>query len=169
MSITSSLYTDMAEQLQVVPPAPQMPSPIAEGQVHRLKRTGARPLKFTGHKLASEMSYVPGTSLWYELAIYKTADNQFVADIRMYTKSDEERDQFRAQKFSAMAELEEFLEHYETANDIDPCTVDLTGSDMPMSCLAVETARLRLRLEEARSQFSGLAGKVLFQLDERNV
>lgn len=63
---------------------------------YRLRRTGARPLAFTGTELCSAMSYASGTPLWYEVNLYSTKQDSFVVDVRMFTKAENESDMHRA-------------------------------------------------------------------------
>ncbi len=83
-----------------------------------LRRTGERPLSFQGAELCNAMSYVPGTPLWYEINVYRTAGETFVANVRMYTRSENEKDRFSCYEASSFDEVLSWLESYDPADDI---------------------------------------------------
>lgn len=158
MTVNNVLYTDMVE---AVPPVQSAP-PASR---FRIKRSGARPFQFEGTELYSTMSYMPGTPLWYEVNLYRTTDGTFVIDIRMFTKSTDEGDRFTVLTAQNVAEVQEALETYEPAFDVNPGSFDPGAEDTPIADLALATARLRLRIAEARRQFRDLAGELLYKLD----
>lgn len=132
---------------------------------YKLKQTGGRPVHFEGVELCSTMSYAPGTPLWYEINLYKSTEATFVLDIRMFTKSENERDNFRVFTAYSLADVFDILERYDAANDIDATSVDLQGDTMSIAQLSLSAASLRLRVEEARGQFRDLVGQLLYQLE----
>lgn len=143
-------------------PTPAAPANATE--TFTLRRTGKRPLAFDGVELCMGMSYVPGTPFWYELNIYRTSLGSFVVAVKFFTKDDGDKDTFRAFQASTFDEVMSILETYDTSQDV---RIDVQADDETLSVaeLTVKALGLRARLEEARRQFAGLVGQVLYQLD----
>lgn len=140
------------------------PAPANAADTFTLRRTGKRPLAFDGVELCMGMSYVPGTPFWYELNIYRTHAGSFVVAIKFFTKDEGDKDTFRAFQCATFDEVMSLLETYDTSQDV---RIDVQADDDSMSVaeLTVKALGLRARLEEARRQFAGLVGQVLYQLD----
>lgn len=140
-------------------PAPAQPSAAPQ----TLPRTGARPLRFNGVGLCMAMSYTPGQPLWYEINVYRTVDQTFVVDVRCFTTSEDEQDRFTVFEATTFDDVMEILESYEPASDlrtsVDPSEESLSGAQLALAALA-----LRTRIEEARRQYRGLVGQVLYEL-----
>jgi hypothetical protein len=133
-------------------------------QMFSLRRSGARPMNFVGAELCSAMSYEPGTPLWYEVNVFRTAARSYVANVKMFTKSEDEKDRFSAYETESFDEALSWLESYEPANDI---RIDLPfdRSDVPPVELGIRAAAASMRLAEARRQYRDLIGEVLFALE----
>ncbi len=146
-------------------PENQAPAPATiQSSAFTLRRTGKRPIAFDGIELCMAMSYVPGTPFWYELNIYRTSVATFVVGIKFFTKDEGEKDIFRAFQAHTFDEVMSVLEGYDTSQDV---RIDVQADDDTLSVaeLTVKALGLRARLEEARRQFAGLVGQVLFELD----
>ncbi len=130
-----------------------------------LRRTGERPLSFQGAELCNAMSYVPGTPLWYEINVYRTAGETFVANVRMYTRSEDEKDRFSCHEASSFDEVLSWLERYDPAQDIR-ADLPVDSADMPVIELGLKAAAVRMRLSEARRQYRDLLGEIFFALSE---
>lgn len=144
--------------------APGMP---AENPLmpQRLRRTGQRPLNFTGRELCSAMSYASGTPLWYEINLYQTHDDKFVVDVRMFSKSEDERDMHRAVEVGSIDAMFEWLENHDPIVDVDCDCMTLAGSSLSPSEVALRAADLRMRVDEGRRQYADLVGQILYDLD----
>jgi hypothetical protein len=129
-----------------------------------LRRTGERPLSFQGVEVCSAMSYMPGTPLWYEINVYRTAADSYVANVRMFTKSDNDKDRFSVYEASSFDEAMYWLESYNPAEDIR-ADLPLDNMDVPVIELGLKAAAVRMRLAEARRQYRDLLGEILFALD----
>lgn len=140
------------------------PAPPAMGQVVRLRRTGERPLVFRGEEICCATSYVAGPPFWYEINVFRTGNDTFVADIRMFTKSENEKDRFVSHHAETFDEALSWLESYDPAGDI---RVDLPLDDphMPIAELGLRAAAVRLKVAEARRQYRDLLGDMLYALD----
>jgi hypothetical protein len=135
----------------------------AFGQVrHELRRDGSAPLTFKGCKLAEVTSYTTGTSIWYELAAYATADG-FASAIKVFKKCEQEKDNFSAERFSSLAELSAYFEAYDPTHDIT-IRDDLTNSRLSTAEAMIKAAALRQRIAEARGEYRAAAGELLTEL-----
>ncbi len=130
----------------------------------RLRRTGARPLNFVGTEICSATSYAVGPSLWCEINLHATDQDRFVADIRMFFKSENIADVFTVQEAESIDEAVSLLEAFDPGSHL---AVDLPigNLDVPAIEIALKAAELRLRLEEARGQYRDLLGEVLYDLE----
>jgi hypothetical protein len=148
------------------PPESELTSPsYGELRRHTLRRTGQRAFAFEGVEICSSTSHSPGPpAFWYEINLYRRANEQFVVDIRFFSKSDNMRDRFQVVKADGLEEVASILEAYEPAHDIE-ANVDPEDQDLPASVFALKAATLRMRIDEARRQFRDLVGEVLHQLD----
>jgi hypothetical protein len=137
----------------------------APEQMFTLRRSGARPMNFVGAELCSAMSYEPGTPLWYEINVFRTAARSFVASVKMFSKSEDEKDRFSAYETESFDEALSWLEDYEPANDI---RIDLPFDNpaLPPLELGIKAASASLRLAEARRQYRDLVGEVFFALEK---
>jgi hypothetical protein len=100
-----------------------------------LRRTGERPLSFQGVEVCSAMSYTPGTPLWYEINVYSTSSESFVANVRMFSKSENDKDRFSVYEAGSFDEALFWLENYEPAEDI--------RADLPLDSRAWPQGRCR--------------------------
>jgi hypothetical protein len=129
-----------------------------------LRRTGERPLSFEGVEICSAMSYMPGTPLWYEINVYRTTSDSFVANVRMFTKSDNDKDRFSAYEASSFDEALFWLEGYNPAEDIR-ADLPLDSDEISVIELGLKAAAVRMRLSEARRQYRDLLGEVFYAIE----
>jgi hypothetical protein len=130
------------------------------------RRNGKRPLTFAGIEVCSAMSYEPGTPFWYEINIYRTSAHGFVGVVKMFSKSDDERDRSTAIEAESLDEIVHWLETYEPAHDIR-CDLPFDPGGIAMVELGLRAAAASMKLAEARRQYCDLLGEVLFALDRR--
>jgi hypothetical protein len=130
-----------------------------------LRRTGERPLSFQGVEICNAMSYTPGSPLWYEINVYRTVSESFVANVRMFSKSDNEKDRFSAYEASSFDEALFWLESYNPAEDIR-ADLPLDNTEISVVELGLKAAAIRIRLSEARRQYRDLLGEVFYAIDE---
>ncbi len=144
------------------------PAPVDigdQGAEFVLRRTGARPVSFRGVQISSAMSFVVGTPLWYEINLYRLADQSFVVDVRMFTKSDDDPERFTVMHVGSFEEALSALEAYEPADDVR-VTVALDDPHASLADLTFQALALRARVEEARAQYRGLVSDVLADLEK---
>ncbi len=164
MSQMTAYDTAMAAGVSTEAPA-ATPGPNApSSHTFQLRRTGGRPVRFAGVELCTAMSFGPGAPFWYEVNIFRTHDQQFVVDVRHFTKRDGEQDRFSVFTTASFEDAIQVLETYEPAADI---RVDLPVDDesVPLAELGLHAASLRLKIGEARRQFRTLVGEILYELD----
>jgi hypothetical protein len=127
-----------------------------------LRRDGLTPLCFNGRKLAELTSYVPGTSLWYELAAFGTPD-RYIASVKVFKKSDQEKDIHTATSFATLPELMTYLEGYNPDHDVT-LVDDVTDRSLSTAEAMIRAAALRQRMAEARNEYRAVAGELLTEL-----
>ncbi|MEL6198310.1 MAG: hypothetical protein AAFT19_10710 [Pseudomonadota bacterium] len=129
-----------------------------------LRRSGARPLAFSGSELCMGVSYTAGTPFWYELNIYRKTDGGFVVRLDMRAKSDNDPSRHHAWECPSFAEVMESLEAYDAGDDI---RIDIEPDDpeLGLADLAAHALSIRARAEEARRQYRGLIGELLHELE----
>lgn len=146
--------------------APEMaPVEVAvPGRRFTLKRTGQRPLSFDGREVCTATSHAIGPCLWYEVNVYQKTDGFYVAEVKMFHKSEGQKDIFRAFEATSLDDVAMVLERYSPSDDI-ACRL-LLNDYMPAGRFALAAAALKLEIEEANVQFQDLVGELLFQLCE---
>jgi hypothetical protein len=141
-----------------------MPAPEAMAMSFSLKRVGAKPLSFHGSELAMVMNFSPTAPSWYEIAIYRTTEQRFVAVVKLFYSSSEEQDVARAWEFDDFGAVVTHLEAYDPADDV---RVDVQPDDPSLSLpeMAAHALALRARAAEARRQYRALLGEILHELE----
>jgi hypothetical protein len=127
-----------------------------------LRRDGLAPLFFKGRKLAEITSYTPGTTLWYEICVYATAD-RFISAVKVFKKSQMEKDIYLADSFASLPELMTYLEAYDPTHDVTILD-DLTDKRLSTAEAMIRAAALRQRMAEARNEYRAAAGELLTDL-----
>lgn len=131
---------------------------------YKIMRTGQRPLIFDGTELCMAMNFIPGAPYWFEINIYRAANQTFVAAVKTFFADENARDRAKAWEFASFDEVMETLESYDAAADM---RVDSFADDTSLS--AVELAALgyslMARAKAARDQYAGLMGEILHEVD----
>ena len=143
---------------------PGSPQTIGQSQSFRIKRSGARPLKFTGSELAMAMSFTPDCPYWYEINLYRTTDSRFVVAVRLFHQSEDATDTIEAAQFDALEDALWHIETYDAANDLTvPMHQD--PSDVSSAELAASAMELRSMIKIARHHYQSLAGEFLSEIE----
>ncbi|MEM9726410.1 MAG: hypothetical protein AAF909_13250 [Pseudomonadota bacterium] len=129
-----------------------------------LRRSGQRALGFRGVVVANGMSFRVGTPFWYELNVFKTSASGYVADVRHFTKADGETDKFSVCVADTMEEVLDFFESYKPSHDVR-AEFDLEDDSESASELAFKALALRLKIEEAKSQYESMVSEIFSQLE----
>ena len=130
----------------------------------RIKRPGARPLVFEGVELAMAMSFTPALPYWYEVNLYRTTEQRFVATVRLFYQAEGEQDAVKAWDFASLEQALDKLAHYDAGEDVR-VTVDasdLTASAAELAACAME---LRSRIMAVRRHYQSLVGEFFYELD----
>lgn len=139
--------------------------PAALGPMsHTLRRTGGRPISFAGVQLTMAMDYAPGCEMWFEINLYRTAEERYVADVRNFKRDADEQDCFSVYEADSLDAALAALEGHDPANHI-AIGFDLEAADASLADLTFRALALRVRVENARRQYRTLLGQVLYDLD----
>ncbi|MEM8595061.1 MAG: hypothetical protein AAGF76_01125 [Pseudomonadota bacterium] len=131
---------------------------------YKIMRSGQRPLVFEGMELCMAMSYVPASPYWFEINIYRSSSQKFVAAVRTFFQAEEERDRARAWECDSFDGVMDVLERYDAASDL---RVDAFADAHDLSALELAGLGFTLmaRAKAARDQYHGLLGEILHELD----
>ncbi len=133
------------------------------GSAFTLRKSGSRPVSFTGRHLGFASGYRAGTPLWHELNLYQTDDGQFVGDIRVFSKAQGTHDQFHVLVADNVEEALQFFESHDARGDVQ-ADFDLADPGLAPAELMVHAAILKYRIAEAASQYNALLAGFLHQL-----
>ena len=146
-------------------PAQLSPSPmVGDAQQFRIKRNGARPLRFAGTELAMAMSYTPELAYWYEINLYRASGGSFFVAIRLFHQTEDKTDTVEAWEFESLEDALWKIESYDAASDID-LVVEADIDTQPAAVIATKMLDLSARIAAARQHYRGLAGEFLGDLD----
>ncbi|MGF1453882.1 MAG: hypothetical protein ACFB6R_00750 [Alphaproteobacteria bacterium] len=125
-----------------------------------LKRSGRRPLCFSGSLLAEATSWSAERAVWYEGALYEAADGGFVASLSAFHKAAERPDRHLASPFAGADEAAAWLRAYDPDGDV---WVDLDGpsGDGETRDSAAEEQSLRDALADVREAFRAMITALL--------
>ncbi len=171
ISPTETLETERMSQMspyadrQMPEQSYDAPAPMTGGpEAFAIKRVGAKPLRFHGAELAMSMSFVPGAPCWYEIQLFRTNDQRFIAAVKLFFRDEGEQDVIRAWEFDDFGGLVAHLESFDPADDV---RVDVQPDDPTLSLpeMAAHALALRARAAEARRQYKSLLGEILHDLN----
>lgn len=131
----------------------------------RIKRIGGRPIVFEGSELAMAMSYTPTVAYWYEVNLYRTTDQRFVATCRLFFQSSEEQDTVRAWECKSLDEAIEKLATYDAAHDVKIGAFAFDASS-PASEMAAHAMELGAQIKGHRQHYESLIGEFLYEIEK---
>lgn len=143
------------------PPAARVPAMV---QAFTLKRSGAKPLVIQGSELAMGMSFSPSAPSWYEINLYRTQDQRFVAAVKLFYRDADKADIGHAWEFDDFAAAVAHLEAFDPAADVR-VEVDPDDAALSLPEMAAHALSLRAKAAEARRQYRTLLGEVLHDLE----
>ncbi len=138
---------------------------IPEAGSHRftLRRSGARPLSFTGQQLGQRSGRRAGAARWHELNLFQMDDGRYVADIRALTQGGGAEDQFHVHVADTLDAAIAVFEHHDARQDVQAgFELDEPGR-APAELMALAAA-LRYRIAEAVSSYRGNVAVFLAEL-----
>jgi len=137
---------------------------VGSSAIFTLRKSGSRPISFSGRHLGHANGYRVGTPLWHELNLYQTDDGRYVADIRVFTKAQGSNDQFHVHVAENLEEAISFFEGYDPRIDV-PADFDLDDNTLAPAELVVHAATLKYRIAETVSQYKAVLSAFLKDLN----
>ncbi|MEM6903875.1 MAG: hypothetical protein AAF556_11620 [Pseudomonadota bacterium] len=129
-----------------------------------LRRTGKRPMRFSGDKIAEVTGYKHRCDHWYEIGVYQRHVGGYAVALKHFFKSEGDQDWFYADRFDTIEELIEFLEDRDTAVDVsvdfDPDCPETSAAE-----LALRAARLRRHQAVYKHAYECVVGELLYALE----
>jgi hypothetical protein len=154
--------TDRADALST---AARAPARSLSASVFTLRKSGARPISFSGRHLGHHNGYRVGSPLWHELNLYQTDDARYVADIRVFTKAQGSKDQFHVSVVESLEEALQFFEAYDPRGDV-PAELVLDDDSVSPAELLVQAAMLKARVSDAVSQYRAVLSTFLAEMNK---
>ena len=139
------------------------PNSMPAGSSQSLRRSGHRPLKFTGQQLAMVMSFQVGTPFWFEINLYRTSSQGFVIHNKLFYKSDDEIDHFSVIECDSFEGMMDQLENFDAAKLVR-VTPPQNPAEMSLIELTATALEARAVAQEARRQYGELVGQLLHEL-----
>jgi hypothetical protein len=130
-----------------------------------LRKSGARPITFSGRQLGHHNGYQVGKALWHELNLYQSEDGRYVADIRIFTKAPGAKDQFHVAILDNLEEALLFFEAYDPRADV-PADLAVDDETLSPAELLVQAATLKARVADATSQYRAVLSTFLTELNK---
>ncbi len=158
-----NVYEPVVSQLSELTTASR-PAPRATiGATFTLRKSGARPISFSGRLLGHHDGHRAGAALWHELNLYKNEDGGFVADIRVLATPSGTRDQFHIAVVETLEEALQFFEGYDARFDV-ASDIPLDDDSLAPAELMVHAAALKVRVAEAVSMYRATLSTFLGEL-----
>ncbi|SFK71181.1 hypothetical protein [Falsiroseomonas stagni] len=133
--------------------------PAAAGSF-TLRRSGARPLSFTGRLVSHHSGERAGANQWHELRLYETDEGGFVADIRVLGETHGNAGQFHVATFNELEEALRFFETHDARRDV-VSDIPIEDAGLSPAELMVHAATLKVRLAEAVSGYRAVLSAFL--------
>jgi hypothetical protein len=152
------------ERVETISTTARAPARPLASNVFTLRKSGARPVSFSGRHLGHHNGYRVGSPLWHELNLYQTDDGRYVGDIRVFTKAQGAKDQFHVAVADSLEEALQFFEGYDPRADV-PAELALDDEALSPAELLVQAATLKARVADAVSQYRGVLSVFLADLN----
>lgn len=136
--------------------------PAAMGSI-TLRRSGARPLTFTGRLVSRHSGERAGAAQWHELSLYETEEGGFVADIRVMGETHGNAGQFHVASFNELEEALRFFEGHDARRDV-VSDIPIEDAGLSPAELMVHAATLKVRVAEAVSGYRAVLSAFLTAL-----
>lgn len=138
------------------------PEPAAG--VFRLRRSGGRPVGFSGRLLARRSGLRPGAAVWHELSLFQTDDGRFVAEIRAATRAQEAGAHAHVHMADTLEDALGCFEQYDPRGDV-PAGFALDDATLSPIELLAHAAALRFRIIDTVTQYRAVLGMFLADLN----
>ncbi|PJI91441.1 hypothetical protein BC777_0269 [Yoonia maricola] len=158
----------MTTMMEVTQPEQAVPAGVSQfahtAMPYHIKRAGGRPLRFDGSELAMAMSYTSAIPYWYEINLYRTAEQGFVAAVRLFHQSEDKQDTIRAWEAATLDDAIDKLIGYDAANDV-PLGTDFDVHTAAASEMGAWALQLMAHISDARHHYGSLIGEFLYDLE----
>lgn len=150
----------------LVAPEPSMPAeepgpqPVGPMMSQSFRRSGMRPLSVEAALVAYESGANSPCPFWYELNIYLTSSQTFIADIRLFRKGAEEFDQFWVQHFDTLEECIQCFENHD-ARQFVVASLPVDEDSLSLAELTLLGINLRRDMVAAERQYKALVSQLL--------
>lgn len=129
-----------------------------------LRRSGGRPVSFSGRLLARRSGLRPGAAVWHELSLFQTDDGRFVAEIRAATRAQDGGAQFRVHIADTLEDALACFEQYDPRGDV-PAGFEIDDAALSPIELLAHAAALRFRIADSVTQYRAVLGMFLADLN----
>lgn len=130
-----------------------------------LPRTGKKTMRFAGDLITEKTGYNRAAAHWYEIGVFSRVVGGFVASIKLFHKSGDQRDRFIAERYDTLEEVMSAIEIYCPHDDIaiafDPASTALSAAQV-----TILAARLRGQQATFAQAYEAVSGDILHTLDE---
>ena len=140
---------------------------VGAGTVYRIAKQGGRPNVFTGTELAMAMSFTPGLPYWYEINLYRRAEQGFVVAIRKFYQSEDERDTVKSWSCDNIGDALTLIEDYDASEDVRVPQLDVTSESA--ASLAAHAMSMMSEVASARSHYAGLVGEMFAEIEAAGI
>ncbi|WP_342070906.1 hypothetical protein [Yoonia algicola] len=158
----------MTTMMDIAHPEQAMQAGVAQfaqaSTPYHIKRAGSRPLRFEGSELAMAMSFTPAIPYWYEINVYRTAQQSFVAAVRLFHQAEDRQDTVRAWEAASLDDAIEKLISYDAAHDVS-LGVEFDVTTAPASETGALALQLLARISDIRHHYHSLVGEFLYDLE----
>ncbi|MEM7568210.1 MAG: hypothetical protein AAF337_00305 [Pseudomonadota bacterium] len=132
-----------------------------------LRRTGKKPLRFSGVCLCEATGYTRGGSFWYEVGLYRRETRGFVASVRLFTKSQGAQDRHSAVRVDSLSAALDYLESYDVTADVRGSIKNQAKTAAPAQDM-LRAARLRGAIARYQLAYDSVCTHVLYDMDAQN-
>lgn len=132
--------------------------------LHTLRRTGRKPLRFTGWQVIEAVGAGAPAKLWHDINIYRTVEGTVVVELIARRQDAGERDLFRVESFPDAQAAAAWLEGYRFADDV-PVPAGLSSAEMGLPWAVLHAVQLRQQLGRIEENYRALLSEVFAALD----
>jgi len=149
--------------------APSSDSDVtADTRQFTLRRTGRKPIRFTGWQIVEVLGASETGSQWYDLTVYRSDSGEVIVELVARRRMIDEQDLSRVEVFGSLAAAGAWLEAYPCASDV-PIPTALAAADGPMAIAVLQLVQLRQRIARITEEYHGLLSDVFEVLDIADV
>lgn len=127
--------------------------------LHTLRRTGRKPVKFSGWRMVESAGAGDGGAMWYDLTLYRSQTAQVIVELIARRSQLGEQDLSRVEIFESLDHAVAWLEAYDCANDV-PVPAELMNGAAPMAATVLYSVQLRQRIMRIADEFHGLLSDI---------